>query len=155
MPSYLGIDPGASGGFCLLEDGGVVRLTPMPKAIKGICNVFEHWYYASEALLEKVGGYLPKSEGNIGSAMFQFGRSYGRLETLLTEWAIPYEEVQPAEWQRAVGISPRRKSEKKHQYKRRIKEQAITLFPGVKGITLNTCDALLIALYCRMKHGKE
>lgn len=165
--AYLGIDPGASGGLALLgPDGAVARATRMPPDAAGIYDwlksLTQHWSsqgVAVVAVLEKVWGYVGGG-GNPGSAMFSFGRNYGQLQMALTALAIPYDEVQPATWQPALGIEPCRrktrrveaKAESKPEFKRRLKAAAQALFPQ-EAVTLATADALLVAEFCRRRHS--
>lgn len=170
---YLGIDPGASGGLALLNDyDDSVWFKPTPHSELDIWNCIsgmltDHGldiYGAStheEELplicsIEKVGGYVGKEQP--GSAMFNFGWSYGGLRMVVVGLlgTLP-QEITPQEWQKGLGIPPRKKSvkgqegESQSQFKRRLKKQAETLFPNLH-ITLQTCDALLIATYARQKH---
>lgn len=157
---YIGIDPGVSGGMCLLNPSGeisdVTKMPPTPIAIhhwlKGKVKYSDVKYRVS---LEKVGGYIGGSknkdggEGNTGSSMFVFGRSYGMIEGVLTSVGLyPVDSSPvPTKWQRAVGVSPREDWEKPDDYKRRLKVKAMELFPDDPRITLHTCDAILIAYY--------
>lgn len=152
---YIGIDPGQAGGLAVLNGHtpAVIHLEPMPATEQDV------WYWLNSiprdgkdcfAVLEKVGGYMPGSSGNIGSAMFKFGASVGMLRAFLVAAGIPFEEVQPGVWQRALGVSPRKKTETKASHKNKLKQVAGRLFPEVK-ITLKTCDAILLAEYCRRK----
>ena len=101
-------------------------------------------------VIEKVGGYVGGSGGNIGSAMFRFGESSGALKAFLIAAGIPYEEVTPGVWQKGVGVTCRKKTESKTQWKNRLKSRAQALYPSLQ-VTLATADALLIATYCQRK----
>lgn len=130
------------------------------------------------AVIEQVSGYIGNSQP--GSAMFKFGQSYGTLRMALTAAYIPFDEVRPATWQKAMGVAPRKKlkakrgtkeklaeflnsdksddptrgAESKRQFKTRLKQKAQQLFPGTV-VTLETADALLLAEYCRrLKTGR-
>jgi hypothetical protein len=100
------------------------------------------------AVIEQVGGFI--GVGQPGSAMFKFGQSYGALRMALVAAGIPFETVPPQKWQKEFGLS-RRPKETKTQYKNRLKAVAQQLYPENEP-TLYTCDALLIAEYCRRKH---
>ena len=158
---YVGIDPGSSGGLAALHNRP--SCVSMPDTDRDL------WDWISQtadsltpvfAVIEKVsgwtGGNKNKSgapyahEGAPGSAMFKFGTSYGGLRMALVAAGIPFEEVVPRTWQKALGITPRAKTESKGQFKNRLKAKAQQLFPSEK-VTLATADALLIAEYCRRK----
>jgi hypothetical protein len=160
---YMGVDPGKSGGIALLfsDRGNIVKViaTHMPDTPK---DVFE-WirdaavidakdllgFKECIAIIEQVGGYT--GEGQPGSAMFNFGKGVGHLEMALLACNIPTESVPPRKWQKALGISGKKKTETKTQWKNRLKSVAQRLFPSEK-VTLATADALLIATYCKRKH---
>jgi hypothetical protein len=155
---YLGVDPGGSGGLAYAANDGSVKdigygAVGMPATLRDLW----HWFLDQSnrmmqtfAIVEKVGGYMPGSKGNIGSAMFKFGYSAGALEAFLVAAGIPYELVTPGVWQKGLGIPSRKKTENKTQWKNRLKAAAQRLFPDVQ-VTLATADALLISDFCRRK----
>ncbi len=155
---HLGIDPGAGGGLASIDSsfGGSVNARSMPATDRDIWDWFESaaaWAESNSgcfATVEKVQGYI--GNAHPGNAMFKFGQSSGKLLMALTAAGIPFEEVTPQRWQKALGIPPRNKQkESKGQFKNRLKGFAQRIFPNVVGITLKTADALLIAEYCRRK----
>lgn len=75
------------------------------------------------------------------ASSFTFGRSYGFLRGCLIASGIPFEEVTPQTWQKALGCLSRGD-------KNVTKAKAQQLFPSLK-ITHATADALLIAEYGR------
>jgi hypothetical protein len=166
----MGVDPGKSGGIALLfsDRGNIVKVIAihMPDTPK---DVFE-WirnaavidaknllgFEGCVAIIEQVGGYQPSKKNGDGfvagsSAMFNFGKGLGHLEMALLACGIPTESVPPRKWQKALGISSRKNTETKTQWKNRLKSVAQRLFPSEK-VTLATADALLIATYCKRKH---
>src|SRR5690606_26138113 len=94
---------------------------------------------------ELVGGYVG-GKGNTGSSMFAFGDGYGYMRGLITAYHIPLHLVRPQTWQKGI---PGLAGNEKPQRKRALKEHAGRLFPSLKGVTLKTCDALLIAEWGR------
>ncbi len=84
-------------------------------------------------------------------SMFSFAMGYGGLRMALRGNEIPFDAVVPIKWQRAMGIAARKKGETQVSHKNRIKARAQQLFPTIK-VTLATCDALLLAEYCRRQH---
>ena len=86
------------------------------------------------------------------SSSFKFGKGYGFLRGCLIAAGIPFEEVTPQAWQKALEIPKKSKSETKAQFKNRLKALAQQWFPD-QLVTLKTADALLIATYCFRKHG--
>lgn len=151
VAAFLGIDPGASGGLALLLPDGGVCLEAMPATERDIWDWLRGLNEDQEVLaaIELVGGYVG-GEGNTGSSMFKFGMGFGGLRMALTAAEIPFELVAPRVWQKAAGLSPRKKGEAKGPWKTRIKALAQRLCPGI-GISLATADALLIARWCQNK----
>lgn len=149
---YVGIDPGMSGGIAVIR-GGVASAVAMPATERDIwLEIGRHFDFGAPgvwAVIERNTGYVG-GEGNPGSAMFKFGRLSGLLEMALVAASIPYESITPAVWQRALGIPTRKLGEEKRRHKNKLKAHAQQLFPDA-GATLNTCDAILIAEYCRRK----
>lgn len=172
MRAFVGIDPGSSGGLCLLQQDAddaveIIHLEPMPEDELAIWSIISRFASiilslpGSKAVLEQVGGYIPpkkgtseegqKHDGQPGSAMFEFGRNYGLLRGFLIASGLRegehWRSISPAIWQRGVKADVRgRKSKPEH--KRSLQALAHALFPQKKA-TLKTCDALLIAEYAR------
>lgn len=146
---YLGIDPGTNGGIASITPRSVVACR-MPSSKHGLRSLLALLAKDGNAVayMEKVGGYMPGSAGNIGSAMFEFGKSVGQLEMALEYQGIKYNEVTASSWQRVMGVIPRSAQESKQEHKRKLKAKAEELFPEVS-VTLATADALLLAEYCR------
>lgn len=159
---YIGIDPGESGGMAVMNaKGDVLGLQAIkPLSMMGIY----HWLvrYAKEdtfACMELVTGFIFGSESP-GAHMFTFGANTGSIEMALTIMGIAplrLKRPTPGVWQASLGIEPRYKTgktftESKPQFKSRMNKAAKAGFPEVKGITLQTCDSLLITEYCRRIH---
>ncbi len=139
---YLGIDPGMSGGIALVHANQkyMTEAWKMPETEKdtelllsGIKGLISLAYIESVHSMPKQGV----------SSSFKFGRSYGFLRGLLIGLAIPFDEVPPQRWQKALGCLSKGD-------KNVTKSKAQQLFPQLK-ITHATADALLIAHYCMME----
>lgn len=147
--TYLGIDPGASGGLACLKDGELLAVKLTDKSLHDAWDwISDHLGTDAFAVIEKVGGYV--GEAQPGSAAFKFGFSAGALTAMLVAASIPFEEVIPRTWQKGVGVVARGKGEGKTEFKNRLKAKAQQLFPD-HHITLATADAILIAEHCRRK----
>lgn len=152
---YMGIDPGQSGGIAVISDDGIVHPHKMPVTERDVADIIETWSRlstqvnsdkwdgASFALIEKVHSF----PGQGVASTFKFGRNYGLLRGLLIAYKIPFDEVAPGTWQKALGCLTKGD-------KNITKTKAQQLFPDVK-VTHAIADALLIATYCRRKHGNE
>lgn len=143
--TFLGIDPGASGGLAALGKHG--DYCPMPKTEPDTWSWFAQWTdQRVVACIERVGGFIAGNP-TPGSAMFNFGWSYGGLRMALIAASIPFQVVQPKAWQKFIGMV-KNKGESQSSWKGRLKGRAQEMFPRVK-VTLQTADALLIAHYCQ------
>ena len=139
---YLGLDPGVSGGLACVDGLGRGEARAMPTTERDILDALEALAGgpargACIAVIERVHS-MPK-QGHSGA--FTFGRSRGRLEMALTALRIPFEEVSPQVWQRAMGCLT---GGDKNISKRRAQQ----LFPSLT-IVHATADALLLAAFCR------
>tara|TARA_Y100000034_G_scaffold95641_1_gene116246 strand:- start:294 stop:776 length:483 start_codon:yes stop_codon:yes gene_type:complete len=147
---YIGIDPGVGGGIAIAWGQDNIHQYKMPPTEREICDVFNGSMcdlVYSVAVIEKVHS-MPKQ--GVAST-FKFGMNYGFLRGCLIAAGIPFEEVTPRAWQKALGIPPKKKTESNTEWKNRLKGMAQQLFPQLK-VTLATADALLIATYCKRKH---
>lgn len=178
MTTFIGIDPGKSGaivvdsglkptpaatkGWFVCDEGKrQIEVYPMPLIgneldVRGIGEIFADLARTGHtsdcfAMLEKQQCY-PK-QGGVSN--FSTGYGYGVLVALLTAHCIPLEEVRPATWKKAFGLSMR--GEEKAAKKAASIQKAQQLYPGVN-LVMPGCrklhdgvaEALLI-----MEHGKR
>jgi crossover junction endodeoxyribonuclease RuvC len=110
--TILGIDPGASGGIAFFSmQRGLLSIFDMPtvevkrggknkrEVSAAMLNAIIGARDIDAAFVEKVGA-MP---GQGVSSMFQFGRSVGMIEGVLSALEIPTNYVTPQSWQKAVG----------------------------------------------------
>lgn len=148
MKAIVGIDPGASGGFAIYENGAV-KLYAMPNTKGDVAELIRSLSMTSDCFyIEQVQGYIG-GKGNTGSTMFKFGENYGFMLGCLQILSIRVELVTPQVWQKSIVQSGLKE---KAERKRRIKENMQRLYPMADGITLKTADALGILHYAL---GKE
>lgn len=149
----IGVDPGYSGGIAAVSGIGEARAWKMPETERDTWNLFETLALADTgsdrvsgpvfALIERVHS-MPKQGV---SSSFRFGMSYGLLRMALIASGIPFEEISPHQWQKAMGcLSKGDKSV--------TKARAQQLFPRVK-VTHAVADALLLAELCRRMRTRE
>jgi hypothetical protein len=137
--TYLGLDPGVSGGIAVLDEHGTVKLAvKMPATEKDVLDFLREHGGSGKAVLEFV-----RSSPAMGVvSAFTFGRGYGGLKMALLACGISCVEVTPQKWQMAMGC---RSGGDKNVTKRKAQE----LFPALPRVTHNTADALLLAEYAR------
>jgi hypothetical protein len=174
VTTFVGVDPGTSGGLAAIV-GDAVILTAMPDSEPAVLDWFLDVVEHAEktvAVIEQVGGFMAGREGdsdddgdkkrNRASAhtMFVFGCRYGSVRMAMIAAGLfegeGFHAVAPRTWQKSLSIEPRRKVghkwvESRSQFKRRLKETAVAMFPLVAGVTNKTADALLIAEHCRRR----
>ena len=149
--TYIGIDPGASGGLAAIDtSGGIVRTAPMPETDADVLS----WFVGlsePRAMLERVS--VSPQMGVVSAGSFM--RNYGALRMALVASAVPFDNPTPNVWQAAMGVRQKTgKTElgKTHAKDKNInKRRAQELFPAVK-VTHAIADALLLAEYCRRLH---
>lgn len=137
MKSILCIDPGASGGFALVGQFGIIDAFPMPEGMTSQIEVIRTIavnHIGIHAVVEKVGFHRP---GNSAVSTAKFARHCGHIEAALYSAGIPFEEVSPTVWMKALGALPADKTARKNA----IKEIAARRFPHLT-VTLKTADAL-------------
>lgn len=150
---FIGIDPGVSGAIAMLEPCGQTvagvrvieaSVRKMPSTERDLLDLLEVDVGPNSfACLEFVRA-MPR----MGVAsMFKFGQGYGALRMALVAANIPFDEVTPQKWQKAMQC---RTGGDKNVSKRRAQE----LFPTIKVSHWNA-DALLIAEYCRRLKAGE
>ena len=141
MKSYIGIDPGIKGGLAILCEGAEPFAVKMPATERDIYECLlslTNWKDTEAvAVIEKVNAV----KGNGVVSMITFGMGYGGLRMALIALGIPFREVTPQTWQKALGCST-------GGNKNVSKAKAQQLFPSLK-ITHAIADSLLIAEWLR------
>ena len=147
---YIGIDPGAKGSMCVIDNGKVLfkdfDLKEYSSTLKTFLDTDDTELMVA---IEKVHA-MP---GQGVSSSFSFGQRLGELEGMLTALQIPYELVAPKDWQKACGIPA--KSDKKG-----IASVIQKLYPTAElygnkgGLRDGRSDALGLAHFIRLKYGR-
>lgn len=174
---FFGIDPGVSGGIAVISDlsiGRFVEAVKMPNTTEGIVSQIKAMHDSgidTLAVVEKVWGFPPRTipvscpkchrtifvnAARDGSKQITtFMKNAGIIEGVLATLYIKTLFISPQRWERDMGVFGMTKAiaKTKSQKKNIHKEQAKKLFPDQK-VTLATCDALLLAEYCRRLKGR-
>lgn len=164
---YVGIDPGQKGGLVALypqfSQSFRYSVIPMPTTETYVWNWFADLTpysgkdYRLVACIEKVHS-MPK-QGVVSA--FTFGAGYGALRMAVVAAGMTLlDNPDPRKWQKALDISPRKKTEGTTAWKTRLLARAQQLYPNLglwsepksKGRQLAVADALLIAEYCKRKY---
>jgi Holliday junction resolvasome RuvABC endonuclease subunit len=148
MSSFLGIDPGASGGIAVVGDR--CEAHKMPETLRDILDLIlalKARHDIRFALLEELHAMPAAVEEKLGIkrgsiSMWKLGAHYGALKMALTAAGIRFDERVPAVWQKIMCC---RTGGNKNISKARAQQ----LFPDLK-ITHHIADALLIASTARV-----
>lgn len=148
---YIGIDPGKNGAYALIAEGeegqsvfaypwdDTFFVTEMAAVARMKTDVV--------AAVEKVGAMPHQGV----TSMFNFGKSAGFIEGVLTAYGIPYQLIPPRKWKAEFGLL--------NTDKRKSIEVARKLFPTVDMKRTERCrtdsdgkaDALLLMEYARRR----
>ncbi len=156
--TFIGIDPGQSGGIVIISPNHEPICCVMPELDHELCQILESWKTARVyACLEKVS-----SSPQMGvTSAFTFGAGFGRLNYALTAARIPFELVTPQAWQKELMIPKRHPNESQPDFKDRLLRDAQRRYPSLElwsrpkslGLQRSIADALLIATYCQLRFG--
>lgn len=159
MSLIIGIDPGKSGGFAILnKEGQVVLAQKMPDTYQELLSLITpHKGVIAGGIIEQLTVFMWRGVTNNGELM----RNFGAWEMLLAALCIPSIQVPARTWQKELGltsvsakpISSMTDKEQTAWYKsKKIKNKvyAARLFTNVR-VTNYIADALLIAEYGRRK----
>jgi Holliday junction resolvasome RuvABC endonuclease subunit len=148
MTSFLGLDPGMSGGIAVVGDCCEAHKMPetsrdildLLRSLKSRCNIvyalIEELHAMPAAVEEKLG----IKRGSV--SMWKLGAHYGALKMALTAVDISFDERVPAVWQKIMSC-------RTGGDKNISKAKAQQLFPQIK-CTHAISDALLIASTARI-----
>jgi hypothetical protein len=152
--AYVGLDPGESGGAWIwVSSLGHINCRFSKYTEREICTAL--FALASNTrctfCLEKV-----RASPQMGvTSAFTFGWNYGYLRGAVLASTGSLVEVLPQAWQKALNIPPRKKTETKGQFKKRLQQFAKELFPNIQQhISSETADALLICYYLSLQQQK-
>ena len=141
---FLGVDPGASGAFALLEETKVCSLSFFDKEVFiGMLDFLSHEQVKTRCCLERVHA-MPK-QGTV--SMFHFGENFGWLQGAMDMAGIEYSLVNPQTWKKEFRLS-----QNKEDSISAAKElfPGINLAPGKRRVDNdNLAEALLMAEYAR------
>ena len=151
MNVFIGIDPGYGGGIALSIDGEWrADRYPINRDTNKAKGLFNSYYHSAIIEGRTAITYIEKvwampHDGR--SSAFKFGMNYGIWHGITAGKELI--EVTPRKWQSIYDGLSKDKKERKQQ----LKELAIGIVDGQCKVTLNTCDAILIAQYGKESYG--
>lgn len=155
--AVIGIDPGSSGALCVFIPGKLVKVIKMPKDITELRDFFT--YYADNfkpiVFLEKLSvrpdDVVVQGDRAAMGKLYRVQKmmaNFEHLKAIIEMAGIPYVMVHPLTWQTKLKLRVRGVHEEKADRKRRYRETAAQLYPGVN-VTLWNADALLLLHFGR------
>ena len=102
MTYFIGVDPGAKGGFSIVNDkSALIDMWPMHEDILKMSKILTN--YAKEPhvlVIEKAHGMASfgKDKKRGASSMFTYGKGYGKLLGMFEVLGLQYQEVAPRTW---------------------------------------------------------
>ena len=148
---YIGIDPGKSGGLCVIEND-FVKAYPCPDNMQDMAILFAMAISTNKtkegvAYIEKVWARPNDAKGSI----WKFAENYGAWKGIAAAYEVDLMAVAPQVWIKYYNTPKLDKTRRK----RYLRDKAKVLHPSLKKVTLKTADAILIATYAKEKdNGK-
>lgn len=138
----IGVDPGKQGGIVAITHERALRVFKLsgftPYSINAAFKELQKLGSKGAVCIESVSSW--PGEG-VRSA-HSFGKAVGHLEMAAIANGYTTTWVQPQVWQKAMALG-KVTGNRKHAHRDKAKK----LFPELENITLEVCDALLIAEY--------
>lgn len=147
---YLGVDPGKNGALCVLRsDGEPMEYNRMPDGKARIADwiIRAHVTYPNLTIITELAQAMPKQGV---TSCFRYGQHFATFEDAAIHWKIPYHEVRPAAWKKAMGLSKMKSDSTKAC--RRIFPMVELIPDGCRKEHDGIAEALLIAEWARQKN---
>ena len=144
---YIGIDPGKSGGLCVIEND-FVKAYPCPDNMQDMAILFAMAISTNKtkevvAYIEKVWARPNDAKGSI----WKFAENYGAWKGIAAAYEVDLIAVAPQVWIKYYNTPKLDKTRRK----RYLRDKAKVLHPSLKKVTLKTADAILIATNAKEK----
>jgi len=150
--TYIGIDPGKSGGICFIEDNRL-RANKCPDSVQGMAELFKDILQDTSPkdvflYIEKV--WAMPHDGK--SSIFTFGQNYGQWEGVIASFNIIPIYVTPSTWMKHHEVQKGLKKQERKNILKQMAQEFINSNNYIsyqwKGVaTLATADAIMLAKY--------
>lgn len=152
---WIGVDPGKNGGYALIsksETGQAVFAYPWDDSffameMASLMQMKEHGIVAA---VEKVGA-MP---GQGVTSMFNFGKSAGYIEGVLSALGIPYQLVPPNKWKKEFSLIGKDKQASIMTCHRLFPELDLKRTERCRTDSDGKAEATLLAEYARRHFGE-
>jgi hypothetical protein len=155
VKTYLGVDPGRTGGIAVIEPDGTIRVWPMPaKSERGVdVEAFAEIirpFASSHVALE----WNTARPHEVPDYAFRFGLQTGQLDATMRCHGLKVAHVTPQVWMKQLGLTGKADDPKLYyrmEFIRLHYSYAESLFIGPRGgIQDGPLEALLMAHYLRL-----
>lgn len=146
---YIGVDPGAKGGYAVIIDGGVFAYPWDDAFFVDEMRDIAAMPNRKMAAVEKVGAV----HGNGIVSMFNFGKNAGYIEGVLAALGIPYQLIPPAKWKKEFSLIGKDKQASILTCRRLFPELDLKRTEKCRTDSDGMAEAALIAEYARRKFG--
>lgn len=148
--TYIGIDPGVSGGIAW-DSGQLAAGIPMPETDSDITEVLTQLILGGDNrnvtfIIEDVPKYVGTNVP--GSSVFPLAFNCGLIRGVALALKVPIILVKPHDWQKHFRLGTKKSAGSKTAWKNKLKAEAQRRFPHLK-VTLKTADSLLILAFAR------
>lgn len=147
---YIGVDPGAKGGYAYIV-GNEIRAFPWDDVFfVHDMRFLERQHEGIVAAVERVGAM----HGQGVKSMFSFGRSAGYIEGVLTALGIPYQTVPPVKWKKEYSLIGKDKQASIITCRKLFPELDLKRTERCRTDSDGKAEAALLAEYARRHFGE-
>ncbi len=150
----IGIDPGITGGICILENKKIIEVYDTPTMIDGkknkrqvngsqVANIIKEELNKDKEIVVVVE-HVNAMPGQGVTSMFNFGQSFGVIKGICSALSLPIYFVRPTKWKKHFNLIKTNKEASR--------TKAIEIYPEISSKLArkkdsNKADAILIARY--------
>lgn len=151
--TYIGADPGQSGGVAIIYPNNTVAAYAMPETERDLLDLLRGEWQASEGhLCAAVEAVHSMPRQGVASS-FKFGMGYGGLRMAVIASGIPLRSVTPQAWQKELQCLT--KGDKLVSLRRAQELFPSFDWPKTKSAKLCIADAMLIAEWLRRTENRS
>lgn len=147
---YIGIDPGAKGGYAYIMDGDIKAFPWDDVFFVHDMRFLERTHKGVVAAVERVGA-MP---GQGVTSMFNFGKSAGYIEGVLRALGIPYQTVPPVKWKKEFSLTGKDKQASIVTCRKLFPELDLKRTERCRTDSDGKAEAALLAEYARRHFGE-
>lgn len=148
---WIGIDPGQKGGYAYIQDGNARAFPWDDVFFVSTMNALLVQGEGIVAAVEKVGAR--PGQGTV--SMFNFGKSAGYIEGVLSALGIPYQLVPPNKWKKEFSLIGKDKQASIETCRKLFPELDLKRTERCRTDSDGKAEATLLAEYARRHFGED